>query len=331
MKFSKKILSLTLLASLAFSAFAQQTAPGQKTLSVSDSGSVAQPPAVARFLHNGKTFEKIFFNNFIEETARQKLNLKSTNVHYDKALNSIQLQQVTQVGVADIALIGLSGFETNDRANLINLFDYPFMFNDWNQVQNKFFSAAPMLNNALLAGGNQSSPVAIIPASFRIIASTNQDSIYTQEISVENTPTNIAMYNAFKTSGVRGISANQTPNTPLIDVSVIDLYDQKLYQRYRNLYLTQHAVQSYVLFVGNTWWSKLTSEQQAVLQNIFGKAVEKTLKDTIQYNEQIISALQKSKAINFVNFDKNQVKASFGKIHANAPTEIQQLYNAIRK
>lgn len=331
MNFSKKILSLTILASLAFSAFAQQPAPGQKTLSISESGSLAQPPAVARFLHNGKTFEKIFFNNFIEETARQKLNIKGTNVHYDKALSSIQLQQVTQIGVADIALINLAGFETNERTNVVNLFDYPFMFNDWNQIQTKFFSTAPMLNNQLLAGGNQSSPVAIIPASFRVIASTNQDSIYNQDISVENTPTNVATYAAFKNSGVRTISVGQTPNTPLVDVSVLDLYDQKLYQRYRNIYLTNHALQSYVLFVGNNWWGRLTVEQQSVLKNIFGKAVEKTLRDTIQYNEQVISALQKSKAINFVNFDKNQLKASFGKIHDNAPTEIQQLYNSIRK
>lgn len=301
--------------------------------------SVAQPQAVARFFHNGKTFEKIFYNNLIEILQVEKsknsgvsTNVGAVSVMHARALSSIQLQQVTSMGVADVALIPLNGFETQENKNVINLFDYPYVFNDWTSIQKSFFNVSPMLGNQLIAGGAQSSPVSVLPASFRIIASVNGENPLNQDISVENAPTSLSMYTAFKNpSTVRGYNYGQTLTTPVIDMSLLDFYDQKLYQRYRYVYVTNHSMQSYALFVGNTWWASLTKEQQDIFKLVFNKVSEKTLMDTINYNNQILSALQQSKSLSFVKFDGNQMKATLGKIYSTAPKEINNILNNIKK
>lgn len=333
MNFTKNILSLLVFAGFAACTTASIAQQQPQKATITAGSSLAQPQAVARFLHNGKTFEKIFFNNFIEETKKQKANtsLSTTNVQYSQALSSIQLQQVAQIGVADVVLIPLSGFETNARNNPINLIDYPFMFSDWAQVQRSFFPLSHMLGNQLIAGGVNSSPVAVVPASFRVIASNNPNNYLEQDISVENSPTALATFTSFKNSNnVKPYAYGQTPSTPTIDISILDLYDQKLYQKYRYIYLTQHSLQSYVLFVSNRWWATLTTEQQEVLKGIFGKTAEKTLADTIRYNNEIIAALQKTKGIVFGNVDTKQLKASLGKIHSSAPAEIKTFYDSIK-
>ncbi len=300
-----------------------------------------------RVFYKNSTFENIFYKNLEQELEVEKnrtqnigkSSLEANVIKYATELTAGQLNEAIEIGLADIALIPTSNFYNNGNDS-IDFLDYPFMFTDLTQVQNRFFTTSRLMFGELNKRSNNAIPIAVMPYSFRIIASQKKNltanELITEPLTIEDNLVVKKSYSLFKSPTTLKTFSKTAPGTQTLDVAVLDFFDNKYYQNYKNVYLSNHSLKSYVVVIGKNWWISLTGAQRDFVVQALSRSVQKSTEEIINFNSVILNTLEAQseisvKKVDYFN-DWAQLRASFNQTHYRAAgnPEIIKYYKSIQ-
>lgn len=305
------------------------------------------------YLNKNSSFEKIFYttaeneiknaiNNAIKSAKIDPLANNNTSFnYYNTNLSYKRILESSDLGLSQISVIPLSTYYNNFNHNDFGYIEYPFMFNNYNEVMKNYFNISRLTVNDINRKHSDSIALGLIPYSFKIFASNSKNfnpfAIQKNNIFFEKDIVSINYFQYFKSpdtiniinnlSNINNYSYNNMINdinsNIIIETNILDYYDRQLFKQYPNVYLTNHSLNSWVLIISRQWYNQLTNEERNLITQALTQTMVKVAGQSIAFNNNIVNQFAKTPGYTIHQIDYSQFSDlfnDFNKINETATT-----------